>query len=275
MSNQFNQPDLTEASKPIIVKPTDKQIRMAQTINTSELLSIDVLEKILEKKRSNRIQSIFPDSGPLRRELYVKHMEFMEASREHEETLFLAANKVGKSQTGGYCSVLHATGEYPSWWKGKVFDHPTTGWICNQTATDVRDINQQVILGDPGQFGTGLLPKHLLIGSKSKPSVPDAVELIYVRHKSGGQSTMVAKSYDQGRTKFQGRNIHWIWADEEIPDDVYGECQMRIVTTSGIIFCTYTPVLGLTPVTVKFLTQAVNKASLPLKFNEAKDDDKD
>jgi phage terminase large subunit-like protein len=258
---------------PEIIKP-DNRIKIAQSILPTEMLSVDVLERLLERKRTNRIQTIFPESGPLRRELYPKHMEFLEASREHDETLFLAANKVGKSQTGGYATVLHATGEYPDWWKGKVFDHPTTGWICNQTATDCRDINQQVILGDPGQFGTGLLPKKLLIDTKSKPSVPDGVELIYVRHKTGDQSVIVCKSYDQGRTKFQGRNIHYIWADEEIPDDVYGECVMRLVTTSGIIFCTYTPVLGLTPVTVKFLTNAVNKDKLPLKFNK-KDTDED
>lgn len=242
-------------------------------ITQSDMLPVDVLERILEKKRSNRIQSIFPETGPLRRELYTKHMEFFAASRDHDETLFLAGNKIGKSLAGGYASVLHATGEYPRWWKGRVFERPTTGWFCNQTATDVRDINQQVILGDPGQFGTGLLPKKLLIDYKSKPSVPNGIELIYVRHVSGGQSVLVSKSYDQGRTKFQGRNIDFIWADEEIPSDVYGECQMRIITTGGIIFCTYTPVLGLTPITVKFLTESVNKDTLPLKFSPKKDDE--
>jgi hypothetical protein len=36
----------------------------------------------------------FPDSGPLRRELYVKHCEFFAAGAKHRERLMLAANRV-------------------------------------------------------------------------------------------------------------------------------------------------------------------------------------
>jgi phage terminase large subunit-like protein len=42
------------------------------------------------------------------------------------------------------------------------------------------------------------------------------------------------KSYEQGRTKFQGESIDWGWADEEPPEDVYAEFLTRTVATGGM-----------------------------------------
>lgn len=248
---------------------TNKQI--IKDLSVSDMPPLEILERIMERKKANRLSKFFPDTGPLRRELYVKTMEFMKATRDHDETLLLSANRTGKSICGGFMTAIHATGQYPKWWEGRVFEKPTTGWFCNNTAIDTRDINQKILLGDPGQFGSGMIPKDCIIDTKSKASVPDGVEMIYVRHVTGGMSTLFSKAYEQGRTKFQGREIDFIWADEEIPADVYGECVIRLMTKKGIIFCTYTPVLGLTPITVKFLREAVNKDTLPLKFDSIKD----
>jgi phage terminase large subunit-like protein len=194
-------------------------------------------------------------------------LDFSVESTQAYESGGLISHNTGKTLTGGLETAFHATGLYPPWWQGRVFEQPTNGWVCNNTAIDVRDINQQVLMGDPGQYGTGLIPKDLIIDYKSKSSVPDGLELIYVRHVTGGQSVITTKAYEQGRPKFQGRNIHYIWADEEIPADVYGESILRLMTTKGIMYCTYTPVLGLTPITVKFLRESVNKDQLPFKFD--------
>lgn len=236
-------------------------------LSIDALPDLAALEAALARKQKNRLGKWFPATGPFRRELYPKHLEFFAASKEHRETLFLAANRVGKTLAGAYATTLHLTGLYPDWWPGKRFDGPITAWIVNNTAVTCRDINQVELLGQLGQMGTGMIPGDLILHCKSKPSVPDGVEIIYVKHRSGGQSTGLFKSYDQGRQKFEGTSIHVIWADEEIPEDVYGECLMRTMTTNGIIYCTYTPLLGLTPTTVAFLTHAVNKDSLPIKFN--------
>jgi hypothetical protein len=59
----------------------------------------------------NRIDSYYPDEGPLRRELYPKHLEFFRAGVEHRERCFLAANRVGKTEgVGGYELTCHLTG---------------------------------------------------------------------------------------------------------------------------------------------------------------------
>lgn len=241
-----------------------------------QLPDLAALEAALERKRRNRLSKWFPDTGPFRRELYPKHMEFFAASREHRETLFMAANRVGKTLCGSYATTLHMTGLYPDWWPGRRFTTPVTAWIVNNTAVTCRDINQVALLGELGQTGTGMIPGELITHMKSKPSVPDGIEIIYIKHVSGGQSTGLFKSYDQGRQKFEGTSIHVIWADEEIPEDVYGECLMRTMIVpgtdkGGIIYCTYTPLQGLTPTTVAFLTHSVNKDSLPIKFNAKKE----
>lgn len=38
-----------------------------------------------------------------------------------------------------------------------------------------------------------------------------------------------------------------VWLDEECPEDVYGECLLRTMTTGGIMITTFTPKKGLTP----------------------------
>ena len=38
-----------------------------------------------------------------------------------------------------------------------------------------------------------------------------------VKHSSGGNSTLGFKSYDQGRTKWQGETLDFVWFDEEPP----------------------------------------------------------
>src|ERR1017187_8303758 len=72
-----------------------------------------------------KLKTYFPDSGPLRRELYVKHHEFFAAGANHRERLMLAANRVGKTEgVGGYELTLHLTGQYPDWWIGRRFTRP-------------------------------------------------------------------------------------------------------------------------------------------------------
>ena len=236
-----------------------------------QLPDLAALEAALERKRRNRLSKWFPDTGPYRRELYPKHIEFLAAGLIHRERLFLAANRIGKTVVGAFELTLHATGLYPSWWEGRRFNTPVNCWALNKTAISCRDINQVELLGQLGQVGTGMIPGELIIQCKAKPSVPDGIEIVYIKHVSGWHSVLWFKSYDQGREKYQGTGIHVVWADEEIPEDIYGECYIRTMTVNGLIYCTYTPLLGLTPTTIAFLTHSVNKDSLPIKFNVKKE----
>ncbi|HPD02524.1 MAG TPA: terminase family protein, partial [Clostridia bacterium] len=53
------------------------------------------------------------------------------------------------------------------------------------------------------------------------------------------------KSADQGREKFQGASLDFVWFDEEPPEDIYNECRMRLIDKKGDIFGTMTPLKGL------------------------------
>jgi len=219
-----------------------------------KVLKTALERELTEHERRNKIAAYYPEEGPLRRELYEKHMAFFAAGNEHRERLMLAANRVGKTEgVGGYEVVLHLTGEYPDWWPGRRFDKPTSGWAAGDTSLTVRDIIQHKLLGPPGEYGTGLIPGDRLKGTTARAGVPNAVQDIMVHHVSGGTSYLTLKSYDQRRESFQGTEKDFIWLDEEPPMDVYGECLIRTMTTQGLILCTFTPLQGMSEVVQSFL----------------------
>jgi phage terminase large subunit-like protein len=83
--------------------------------------------------------------------------------------------------------------------------------------------------------------------------------------KPDGISYLGFKSYDQGRRKFQGTGKHVIWLDEEPPADVYDECLLRLMTTNGLMLCTFTPLLGLSDVAMRFLPELAPAETYPPK----------
>lgn len=205
-----------------------------------------------------KIDAYFPDEGPLRRALYVKHLEFFDAGRTHRERLFMAGNRVGKSDTGLYEDVLHLTGDYPSWWTGRRFECPVDLWLAGDTNLTVRDILQHKLLGKWGEFGSGLLPRERFITHTTKRGVADSVDTAFVRHVSGGVSNCSFKSYAEGRKNFQGTAKHVVHFDEEPPSDVYYEALLRTMIVpgceqGGIALVTFTPIEGWSEIIESFL----------------------
>lgn len=225
-----------------------------------EGLSLEALERALatEQKRrldTNKLFHLYPDEGPLRRDLYPKHLAFFRAGATEMERAAVAANRVGKTWgIGGYEVALHLTGEYPEWWEGRRFDHPIDAWAAGDTSETTRDIVQMALFGQLGELGTGLVPAVNIIGEPTKRAgVAGAIDTARIKHKSGGTSIIGLKSYDQGRKKFQGTAKHVAWCDEEPPADVYEEMLMRLMTVDGMMIGTFTPLEGLSSVVLKFL----------------------
>lgn len=98
-----------------------------------------------------------------------------------------------------------------------------------------------------------MIPYDCIQDVTSKAGIANAIETVFVKHVSGGTSTLQLKSYDQGRIAFQGTAQHFVWADEEIEDELYIECLLRTMTLNGICYITATPLLGLTPLMLSFL----------------------
>ncbi|MBC2741580.1 MAG: hypothetical protein HGJ93_00645 [Desulfosarcina sp.] len=224
---------------------------------------LQFLELLKEKERRRRLRKIeryFPEAGPLRRDLYQKHMEFFKMGAVFRERCFMAANRVGKTEgAGGYETALHLTGKYPQWWQGRRFERPIIAWAAGDTTGTVRDILQPKLCGPINDVGTGMIPGESIIATKPRSgNVPDALESVKVQHVSGGISTLYFKSYDQKRRAFQGTEIDVILLDEESPEDIYAECLLRLmgikgVRDSGILMLTFTPLMGLSPVVLTFM----------------------
>lgn len=209
------------------------------------------LLKELERRRKYRTIDFF--------EPYPKQLDFFAMTKIKRETLFMAGNQLGKTEAGAFKAACHMTGIYPDWWPGRRWDRPTRGWAAGETSLLARDVLQKKLCGEPGvdaAFGTGMIPKECFA---DKPSlargITDAFDTIQVRHVSGGISVARFKSYEQGRTKFQGETLDWIWGDEEPPMDIYSEMLTRVTATKGLVYVTFTPLKGMSDVVGRFLNE--------------------
>jgi phage terminase large subunit-like protein len=217
------------------------------------------IEAELLWRSQHKIDSFYPESEPLRRELYVKHMACFEAGATFAERCFMAANRVGKSEgVGAYEMTLHLTGKYPPWWVGRRFSRPVSTWAADKDAKTVRDILQFALLGPGPQFGSGMIPADLLLNTTPKVGTPEAVERIYVKHITGGRSELTFKSYDSGVESFYGTKKDVIWLHEEAEQKIYSECLLRTLATvpgepNGIVLVTFTPLWGMTELAKDFI----------------------
>lgn len=249
---------LEQLTKTLVTTYAEKKTYQEQ----EELMK--ALEVLAKHQKYNKFDGMFLATGEFSRDKYKKHMEFIEAGKSYRERLFMAGNRVGKSELGAYELTCHSTGRYPEWWNGKKFQRPVAAWVGGDTATTVRDILQKKLLGDIGDFGSGMLRKEDIVETKTRRNVPDAIETIRIKHVSGGVSTIVLKTYEQGRETWQGTEQDIIWLDEEPPMDVYSEALIRTMTTNGIVMLTFTPLRGLSDVVLSFMdtgTSAKKSAS--------------
>jgi len=243
---------------------------------------LDLLEEQEKLSHKKRFYGMYPDKGPLRRELYPKHLEFFRLGKKHRERLFCAANRVGKTEgAGGYETTCHLTGEYPKWWEGRRFNRPVVAWAAGDTGKTTRDILQRKLMGPVGAIGTGLIPGRLIKRYTAKSGVSDAIELAYVLHVPTGRlSSLAFKSYDQKREGFQGTEVDVILEDEEPPEEVHDECVLRTTETperpgGGIVMMTYTPIQGLTPLTLRFLPEFAPAGDDELEAEETYSDEEE
>lgn len=221
------------------------------------------IERAISVKKRNKMVSFFPDEGPLRRELYAKHVEFFAAGANFKERLFRAANRVGKSEAGAYEVTVHLTGQYPHWWTGKRFKRPVNILVAGESGKLVRDSIQMKLLGPPSDIGIGTVPYDCIIERRPKAGIPDAIDTVQVRHISGGNSQLQFQSFDQGREAFQATERDVVWFDEEPPLDVYTEGLTRTMTTKGIVITTFTPLKGMSE-TVQFLDKKFKEGDISL-----------
>ena len=171
----------------------------------------------------------------------------------------MAANQVGKTYCGAMEVALHLTGLYPDDWQGRRFDKPVRFWAGSKTGEVTRDGPQRYLVGEPkdrSQWGYAAIPQRLFVGKpKVRQGIADAIDSVVVKHASGGNSTLGFKSYDQGREKWQAETLDGVWFDEEPPADIYYEGLTRTNATGGMVFLTFTPLLGMSEIVRSYLQE--------------------
>lgn len=185
-----------------------------------------------------------------------KHREFLFAGKRYHERYASWSNQTGKSTAATYELTLHLTGLYPDWWEGRRFSKPIKAWAAGSSHETTRNIIQQELMGPIGAWGTGMIPADCIVSKMSKTGVSGGIDTLVVKHKSGGNSVLNFKSYDQGRRAFEGEKIDFVWLDEMPPADVYSECYTRTITRNGLIVVTATPLDGMTPLVMAFYAEA-------------------
>lgn len=187
---------------------------------------------------------------------YPKQKSFHAEGKAHRERLLMAGNQLGKTYSGAAELAYHLTGQYPDWWQGRRYTKPVRSWAGSKTGEVTRDGVQRLLVGEPkdrSAWGTGMIPGDAIVDTSSRMGVADAIDSVLVKHVSGDNSTLGFKSYDQGREKWQGETLDVVWFDEEPPMDIYMEGLTRTNATGGMVYLTFTPLLGMSDVVHMFI----------------------
>ena len=148
-------------------------------------------------------------------------------------------NRSGKTECGAVEAVYMARGIHPYRKNRKdVF-----GWVVSVSREVQRDVAQKKILSYLNP--SWIEDITMISGSRGSPEY-GIIDQIRIKNVFGGISVIGFKSCDQGREKFQGSSLDFVWFDEEPPEDIYYECRMRVLDKKGDIFGTMTPLKGLT-----------------------------
>ena len=218
---------------------------LSQDINRK----LELLREQKKRLRFNRIDQYDP---------YPYQQQFHETSKDSNQRLLMAANRIGKSFCGAAEMSYHLRGIYPDWWKGRRYDQPITAWAGGVSNETTRDIVQAELLGspdDPDAFGSGAIPKNYIIKTERKPGVPNANIVALIRHVSGGNSSLHFKAYEMGVEKWQGRSVDVVWLDEEPSRDIYSQAVTRTLDRRGMVYMTFTPEAGMTETVAAFMNR--------------------
>ncbi len=196
------------------------------------ILEILKIEREMEKRKGlKRLQNY--NSGPV---VHEKQMQFHKSLKRNRWVF--GGNRTGKTECGAVEAVWFARGIHP-YRKNRA---GVNGWVVSVSYEVQREVAQAKILEylSPDWIEEIVMQS----GRKDSPS-SGIIDCIAVKNVLGKSSRIYFKSADQGREKFQGASLDFVWFDEEPPEDIYRECQMRVMDKKGDIWGTMTPLKGL------------------------------
>lgn len=147
-------------------------------------------------------------------------------------------NRSGKTECGAVETVWYARGIHPY----RPNRPNSEGWVVSLSYEVQRDVAQAKIMH---YLNPDWIEDIVMISGKKDAPQFGIIDYILVKNVTGGLSRIGFKSCDQGREKFQGASLDYVWFDEEPPHDIYAECKMRVLDRKGDIWGTMTPLKGL------------------------------
>ncbi len=199
----------------------------------------EIIERLLEieneeRKRQKEDNLSKYNTGD---KVHLKQLAFHKCQKKNRWVF--GGNRSGKTECGAVETVYMARGVHPYREnKDNVF-----GWVVSLSQQVQRDVAQAKILH---YLKESWIDDVTMLSGKKDSLKYGVIDQIRVKNVFGGISVIGFKSCDQGREKFQGSSLDFVWFDEEPPKDVYDECRMRVVDKRGDVFGTMTPLKGLT-----------------------------
>lgn len=205
----------------------DKQLKL-NLIKRLDIISKEII------RRSNNDKLSKYNTGKV---VHKKQMEFHKS--QFKNRWVFGGNRSGKTECGAVETVWLATGTHPY----KTNKKNISCWVVSLSSQVQRDVAQSKILY---YLNPDLIVDIVMSQGKKEAPYLGIIDTIIVKNAMGGTSKIGFKSCDQGREKFQGTSLDFVWFDEEPPYDIYLECKMRVIDRCGQIFGTMTPLKGLT-----------------------------
>lgn len=191
------------------------------------------IEKEQKRRKENDRLSLY-NSGD---KVHTKQIAFHKCEKRNRWVF--GGNRSGKTECGAVESIYMARGNHPYRKNRK----DTFGWVVSLSQQVQRDVAQAKILQ---YLNPDWIVDVTMLSGKKDNLKNGVIDQLIIKNVFGGHSIIGFKSCDQGREKFQGSSLDFVWFDEEPPQDVYEECVMRVIDKRGDIFGTMTPLKGLT-----------------------------
>lgn len=199
----------------------------------NKVLKLSMIDKELKRRESEDHLSRYNTGN----KIHKKQLAFHKCMKRNRWVF--GGNRSGKTECGAVETVWLARGIHPY----RENKKDIACWVVSLSKQVQRDVAQAKIL----HYLRSCEIERIVMQSGRQDSADDGIiDFIVVKNELGGTSRIGFKSCDQGRDKFQGASLDFVWFDEEPPFDIYQECRMRVLDRCGHVFGTMTPLKGLT-----------------------------
>ena len=204
---------------------------MFTDLEKHNLTEINKIDNILKERKQDKLSNYNKDI------IHEKQMAFHKCQKKNRWVF--GGNRSGKTECGAVETVWWARGIHPY----RENRNNVSGWVVSVSYEVQREVAQLKVLS---YLKREWIENIVMQSGKKDSAEYGIIDYIVVKNVFGGLSKIGFKSIDQGREKFQGASLDFVWFDEEPPEDIYEECRMRVLDRKGEIWGTMTPLKGLT-----------------------------